>query len=225
MNQSEQINELSKALSTAQSQMNFARKDSTNPYFKSNYADLSSVWEACREPLTSNGLAVIQTFDTDHDGNEVIVVTTLSHTSGQWVSSRLKMPLTKKDPQALGSAITYGRRYSLAAIVGVVADEDDDGNAATQGKAQNGNQAAKNSKPAQQPTGPGPITSAQLTKLNTMFTIQKITDRDEKLHIINTWLQERSLPTISTGKELTKDQASQLIEHLETQEAEHAQGN
>ena len=146
MNQSEQINELSKALSTAQSQMTFAKKDSKNPFFKSSYADLSSVWEACREPLTKNGLAVIQTFDSDHDENTVIVVTTLTHTSGQWINSRLKLPLVKKDPQGLGSAITYGRRYSLAAIVGVIADEDDDGNAATHGKAQSGTPAPKKGK-------------------------------------------------------------------------------
>ena len=143
MNQSEQINELSKALCTAQSQMTFAKKDSKNPFFKSSYADLSSVWEACREPLTKNGLAVIQTFDSDHDENTVIVVTTLTHSSGQWINSRLKLPLVKKDPQGLGSAITYGRRYSLAAIVGVIADEDDDGNAATHGKAQGATPAPK----------------------------------------------------------------------------------
>ena len=150
MNQSEQINELSKALCTAQSQMTFAKKDSKNPFFKSSYADLSSVWEACREPLTKNGLAVIQTFDSNHDENTVIVVTTLTHSSGQWINSRLKLPLVKKDPQGLGSAITYGRRYSLAAIVGVIADEDDDGNAATHGKAQSGTPAPKKGNQAKQ---------------------------------------------------------------------------
>ena len=222
MNQSEQINELSKALSVAQSQMSFARKDSKNPFFKSSYADLSSVWDACREPLTKNGLAVIQTFDADHDGGEVIVVTTLTHSSGQWISSRLKMPLVKKDPQGLGSAITYGRRYSLAAIVGVIADEDDDGNAATHGKAQSGNPAPKKATPAPKsaPTGPEPITNSQLVKLNTIMTNQGVTDREHKLSIINGWLEKRSMSTISTGKELTKDQASILIDHLETDPAD-----
>lgn len=214
MNQSEQINELSKALSTAQAQMSFAKKDSKNPFFKSSYADLSSVWEACREPLTSNGLSVIQTFDADHDGGEVIVVTTLAHSSGQWISSRLKMPLVKKDPQGLGSAITYGRRYSLAAIVGVIADEDDDGNAATHGNGKPANKPQPTSAP--KPTEPEMVTPAQLKKLNTVMTSQGVADREHKLAIINGWLEKRSMPQIESGKDLTKEQARILIDHLES---------
>jgi hypothetical protein len=204
MNQSEQINELSKALSTAQSQMTFARKDSKNPFFKSSYADLSSVWDACREPLTKNGLAVIQTFDSNHDENTVIVVTTLTHSSGQWINSRLKLPLVKKDPQGLGSAITYGRRYSLAAIVGVIADEDDDGNAATHGKAQTAN------------TAPAMVTTAQLTKINTVLTKQGVNDREHKLARVNSLLGEKSASPVKSSKELTRDQASMIIEELES---------
>ncbi len=221
MNQSEQINELSKALSTAQGQMSFAKKDSRNPFFKSSYADLSSVWDACREPLTSNGLSVIQTFDANHDGGEVIVVTTLAHQSGQWISSRLKMPLVKKDPQGLGSAITYGRRYSLAAIVGVIADEDDDGNAAT-GKPANKPAPTPQPTPAPTPAPAGPVmvTPAQLKKLNTVMTNQGVTDREHKLAIINGWLKKRSMAEITTGKDLTKDQASILIDHLESEPGE-----
>jgi len=102
-----------------------ATKDKENPFFKSAYADLSSVWEACRELLTKNGLAIIQTMD-GNNGNPVIV-TTLAHISGQWIRGKLSIKPVKEDPQAIGSAITYGRRYSLAAIVGIVSEEDDDG--------------------------------------------------------------------------------------------------
>lgn len=129
MNQSEQINELAAALSKAQSQIGPAIKDSVNPFFKSKYADLSSVWSACREALTKHGLSVIQT--TDMKDGQMILITTLLHGSGQWIRSSLPILSQKQDAQSIGSAITYMRRYSLAAMVGVTCDDDDDGNAAT----------------------------------------------------------------------------------------------
>ena len=132
METSEQINELAAAMATAQGQIKGAAKDSTNPHFKSSYADLTSVWEACRDALSSNGIAVIQTPHTDDAGN-CHVVTMLTHASGQWVRDTFSLPPTKQDPQGYGSAITYMRRYALAAIVGV-APEDDDGNAASDGQ-------------------------------------------------------------------------------------------
>lgn len=123
---SESIGELCQALSKAQSEIEHAQKDSVNPHFRSKYADLSSVWSACRGPLTKNGLAITQTFD--HNEREVVLVTTLVHTSGQFMRSILPIEAPKgSGSQKQGSAITYARRYALAAIVGVVADEDDDG--------------------------------------------------------------------------------------------------
>jgi hypothetical protein len=138
-NHSEQINELAVALCRAQATVKHALKDSSNPFFKSNYADLGSVWDACREALVANGLAVTQTMDVD--GDRTMLVTTLMHTSGQWIDGRALLTPVKNDPQGMGSAITYMRRYSLAAIVGVVADdEDDDGNNASgKGKTATGN--------------------------------------------------------------------------------------
>jgi len=129
MEMSEQIGELAKALSVAQGQIKGAMKDSSNPFFKSKYADLSSVWEACRGPLSANGLSVIQT-TCDAPNGGVTVVTTLAHLSGQWVRGSLTLMPKDQSPQGYGSAITYSRRYALAAIVGV-APEDDDGNAAS----------------------------------------------------------------------------------------------
>lgn len=135
MNKSESIASLAKSLAEVQASLAPAKKDSTNPFFNSRYADLSSVWESCRELLAKNGLSVIQG-NSIGANNTVIVETILAHESGQWIQSELCMPLAKNDPQGVGSAITYGRRYGLAAIVGIVADDDDDGNAAS---AKNGN--------------------------------------------------------------------------------------
>jgi hypothetical protein len=129
MNQSEHINELSTALSKCQGEITPAIKDSKNPFFKSSYADLNSVWSVCREPLSKHGLAVIQTMDKDESG-ALVLVTTLAHSSGQWIRSRSPIPLLKQDPQSMGSSLTYMRRYSLSAIVGVSTDADDDGEAA-----------------------------------------------------------------------------------------------
>jgi len=129
MAQSQNINELATELAKAQAVMQPAVKDSENPFFKSHYADLSSVWDAIRKPLTDNGLSVVQTPDT-LDG-KMVLVTTLLHSSGQWISGALPVSPTKTDPQSMGSAITYARRYALSALAGVCSEEDDDGNAAS----------------------------------------------------------------------------------------------
>lgn len=151
MTSSEQINELAAALSKAQGAMKNAPKDTENPFFRSRYADLASVWDACRKPLTDQGLSIIQvpevTFGGEPEfesyrtktGDErwrakvittVNVRTRLLHTSGQWIDDDIKAVLPSGDPQSIGSAITYLRRYALSAMVGV-APEDDDAEAAT----------------------------------------------------------------------------------------------
>jgi hypothetical protein len=128
MNKSETIGQLALALSKAQGQMKFAAKDAANPFFKSKYADLASVIEAIKVPLSANGIAFVQA--TDFEDNAVIVETVLMHESGEWISGRLRMQPTKNDPQGVGSAVTYAKRYGLQALAGVPSD-DDDGNAAT----------------------------------------------------------------------------------------------
>ncbi len=121
--QSETIGALAAALSKAQADITGALKDSSNPFFKSKYADLASCWDACRKQLAVNGLAVIQTTDVTDSG--VVLVTTLAHNSGEWM--RGVLPIVAKDngPQAQGSGITYARRYALAAIVGLAQIDDD----------------------------------------------------------------------------------------------------
>lgn len=128
MDKSEKINELASALCKAQDLMGGAVKDSKNPFFKSNYADLSSVVQAIKQPFADNGLSYSQ-FPIYED-KLVGVETILMHSSGQWISNKLLLPMTKQDPQAAGSAITYARRYALQAIAGIPS-EDDDGNTAT----------------------------------------------------------------------------------------------
>lgn len=130
MNCSGQINELAEALAKAQANMTAAQLDRENPFFHSRYATLASVWDAIRKPLTDNGLSVCQV--TDSDDGRLIVETILMHASGQWMSSALAVKPVKDDPQGIGSAISYARRYGLSAMVGAVSDEDDDGNRSSQ---------------------------------------------------------------------------------------------
>lgn len=132
--QSEAINELATALSKAQGVITNAVKDTDNTFFKSKYATLASVWDACRKPLADNGLAVVQTLTSTDQGQQLI--TTLAHASGQWMRSYYPVVAVKPDPQGFGSALTYARRYALSAMVGV-APADDDGEAAS-GRGGNG---------------------------------------------------------------------------------------
>lgn len=125
MTTSDQLDKLAEALSKAQGAICGATKDSVNPFFKSHYADLASVMDACRVPLSANGLAIIQAARSASNG--VCVETLLIHASGQWINETLHIPCSKPDAQGIGSAITYARRYGLAAMVGVC-PEDDDGN-------------------------------------------------------------------------------------------------
>lgn len=127
---SETIGKLAEALAKAQSEMSNAAKDKNNPFFKSKYADLTSVWDACRDPLTKNGLAVTQIIAIYEQGG-VILKSVLLHSSGEWVESMMPVVPVKNDPQSMGSAITYARRFALSALVGVAPGDDDDGNEAS----------------------------------------------------------------------------------------------
>jgi len=117
------------ALVKCQSQIKTALKDSKNPHFKSSYADLTSVMLACKDALAANDLAVLQ-LSRIHESGAPVLVTRIIHTSGEHIEG--EFPLVCKDPndpQKLGSAVTYARRYALSAALGITAD-DDDGQAA-----------------------------------------------------------------------------------------------
>ena len=129
MKTSETIAEIAKALSVAQSQMTGAKKESKNPFFKSDYSDLTSVMKAISQPFADNGLCFIQS--PGFSDGLITVTTRLIHTSGEWMEGTTCLPPTKNDAQGFGSAITYGKRYSLQAMAGVPS-VDDDGNAAVQ---------------------------------------------------------------------------------------------
>ena len=120
---SESIAQISDALAKAQAALSNPKKTSKNPFRKSKYANLAACMDAARVPLTENKLAVVQL--PFFEGGAVGVRTLLSHASGDWISSTLKLKPTKTDPQGVGSAITYARRYAFCAMVGLAQEDDD----------------------------------------------------------------------------------------------------
>lgn len=127
---SAELKDLFTALAKAQAEMQTAGLSAENPYFKTRYADLAAIVKASRPALTKNGFSIIQQIITSDEGHTYLH-TMLCHASGQWVESRVRIVPPKTDVQSLGSYITYLRRYSIAALCGIVtSDEDDDGNLA-----------------------------------------------------------------------------------------------
>jgi len=146
MKSSNTIVELAKALNKAQAKMGGAVKGAANPYFKSKYADLNSVIEACKEHLNSEGISVIQPVVSDETGDHVETI--LVHTSGEYIASRMRLKVQKEnDMQAYGSAISYARRYGLQSMVFIPSSEDDDGEKAV--NRQQSHSAGYTAKPAQ----------------------------------------------------------------------------
>lgn len=129
MKKSDSITELATALNLAQQQMGGAVKDSKNPFFKSSYADLTSVIKAIKEPFANNGLSYVQFPITSEGGQGIGVETVVIHKSGEWISNEFVLPLSKFDAQGGGSTLTYARRYGLQSVCGIPT-ADDDGEAA-----------------------------------------------------------------------------------------------
>lgn len=130
MKTSEKIDLIAPALLAAQKEINNASKDAKNPHFRSSYASLGSVIEAIKEPCNKHGIVILQTLAEGTTG--LHLSTRAIHSSGQWIEDTAFSPLPKADPQGVGSATTYLRRYSLAALM-CITQEDDDGNAASAG--------------------------------------------------------------------------------------------
>lgn len=181
--QSENLNELALALSKVQGAIKTAKKDCNNPFFKSKYADLSSVWEACREELSTNQIAVVQ--GGDDTETHLVVMTTLIHSSGQWMKSKMMISKTMADKgqqkerpmtaQEIGAATTYLRRYSVSSMVGVC-PEDDDGNMAS------GKQVDQPRQMQKAATQPAPtLTQAQVNILESQLA--QVPEYREKLMI------------------------------------------
>lgn len=134
MHTSESIAAIAPAFLKAQQAITFAVKDAVNPHLKSKYADLPAVIDAIKEALNKNGISYLQTPGKMAGSAVLTMTTTLLHESGEWIKEEMEMPIVKTDPQGYGSALTYARRYALAAITGLYQDDDDANNATNRKK-------------------------------------------------------------------------------------------
>lgn len=159
------LGKLAKALAKAQGELQNASKDAINPHFKNRYATLASVREAITPVFSANGLSVTQ-LNEPHGDAGVCVVTMLMHESGEWIRSKLYVPVSKKDAQGFGSALSYARRYALAAIANIATDDDDDANTASKPAApkESGTNVTKVAEPAKGPPVQGSIDVEALVK-------------------------------------------------------------
>jgi len=194
--QSPDITELAKAMLKVQGELQPALKNRENTFSKSRYATLNSVMDACREILINNGIWLVQHPVPVEHGHLGLTTKLIHAESGQWQSSLMVMPLPKADPQGYGSALTYGRRYSLAALVGIVTEEDDDGESASfrpqrakqqktaprVNKAQNGAETANTGAVFQPPEHPA---LAVMPKIDGI-TFSTVQTQDDKLCIVAT---------------------------------------
>ena len=211
--QSESIAALAVALSAFQAQCEPATKNAANPHLKNKYADLASIWDAIREPLAVNGLAVVQLPAPGAPGS-LCLRTVLLHKSGEWISSEIVMPLAKSDPQGYGSGLTYARRYALAAMLGIT-QEDDDADRAVRGPAAQPAQQQQRPPQAQpKPSAPVmPDTAQTLTEPQMRKIGAEVTRTGLSKGQFLDWMAFNTDGKTSR-KDLTKAEATALIEHL-----------
>ncbi len=216
---SSDLGKLFAALAKAQGEMKPAYMDMVNPHFGSRYASITSCQEAYREPLAKNELSLMQ--QVYSDGSWFFIRSVLGHSSGQWVASTFKLLIDKQNMQGLGSAITYGRRYGINSLVGVVDTEDDDGNQAVggaKGPVQTNPQprgatiAPKvgSSPQAPPPSDPNaPPSEKQLKRLFAIAETASWTHEQVKLYLDSAF-------KITSTKELTRAQYDALCETIQT---------
>lgn len=206
---SSEIGELAAALAAAQGELEPATKNAQNPMLRNKYADLASCYEACRKVLPQKGLAVSQ-ICMPCDKGMVRVKTVLMHTSGQWISSECTLEAVGNKgvngAQAAGSAITYARRYGLSAIVGLVADEDDDGCNAGPNQKERVQQTRQQAKV----NNPDPMTKAQHSAVMAYLTRRHGNDRQGYIDELSAFFGR----TITSSAELTKSMASEFIDAI-----------
>lgn len=222
LSMSPSVKELASALIKAQAGMPRLAKDKTNPFFKSAYVGLDTVMPAALKVLSEHSLGVVQTIGQDERGGTTLS-TTLLHESGEWISDTQPLLLVKPDPQGQGSAVTYARRYAMMALLGMVAEEDDDGNRASSPahKApQKPSQRPQPPAPAREASDPregapgGAITQPQIGAIRAMLNKAYPNDEQEQA----AWM-ERTCPDGVKGtnislSDLTKGQASNVITEL-----------
>lgn len=196
MNKSESIAALAAALAKAQAEIENASKNAANPHFRSKYADLAEVLNTVRPVFAAHGLSIVQA--PSYDGGVASVETMLMHASGEWLSNTCAAPVSKNDAQGVGSAITYLRRYSLAAFAGV-AQEDDDGNHES-AKPQQRQEQAPRPQPKASDKGPidddrfakavAAIRSGKSTALSVRSHFELTTEQDNALHALERELSQ-----------------------------------
>ncbi len=190
VSKSEELNakraNLYEALAKAQAEMPNAKFNKKNPHFGNRYADLASIREACRLPLSKNGLSVLQIIEVD-EKDRMVLKTRLAHISGAFIESEFLLRSEKNTIQGFGSALTYAKRYSLASLLGIVADEDDDGEIAVKEEAVLKNYPKKEN---------SVISKEQVKELQKLLT--KLTV-DERMNFFK-WLQIEDLTHLPQSK-------------------------
>lgn len=208
MKRSEQFSNISNALMKFQKEVKPIPKSADNPFFHSKYADLSTIMELIKIPLDNSGLLVIQSLSTE--ANIVTVLTTVIHTTGEWVETEVKLPSKELTPQGFGSAITYGRRYGLSALLFLATEEDDDGNASSKNDAVNSSKTPDTTKKTD--TTYKPVNTTEKASVKQVEYIDKMLgfwkDGSMKEKIL-------SMQKVSETKDILKCNASSVIKHLE----------
>ena len=202
---SSSIGNLAKALAAAQAELSPAVKNAQNPHLKNRYADIAAVYDAIRQVLPKHGLSVSQLILPSE--GKAHVRTMLMHESGEWLAGECVLPPDRAGgPQGMGSAITYARRYSLSALVGVVSEDDDDAHLA-----QNGNtQRAKVQREQAKANNQDPMTKPQSDALMAYLTKRHGDNRQAYLDELSGFFGRK----ISSSRELTKTMASEFIEAI-----------
>lgn len=217
MNKSETITELAKALVKFNSEVNKIAKDADNPFFKNNYATLDTIIDEIRPILSKHGLSIMQI--PSGDGQNVTLKTLLIHESGEWLESdELTMKPVKNDPQAVGSCITYARRYSLAAFLSLNTGEDDDGNGATYGKDKpkpKGNNGQTPSKP--QGSGNGKASEKQMKMIHAKIAHVAVLTQTDKQTVEVTLKGNINADGLSDLSSQLASKAIQVLSGWETQ--------
>ncbi len=203
-----------KSLTKAQADMGAALKTSTNPHFKSRYADLSAVRDACIEPLHANGFAVIQPSGQDETG--MFVDTIFLHESGETFSSRVYLVVDKNNMQGVGSAQTYARRYGLMGLAGI-APEDDDGNAAASAPPNRTAEALQDAwNDAIQDSLPENPTAHQKAEAYTMAICTELEEKKTVSGLDNIWLKRKKYIDNLEGNQAYADLFGSIVDAYET---------
>ncbi|MCU5742914.1 ERF family protein [Bacillus cereus] len=222
MNRSETISKLAKSLVLFNSEVNKIAKDADNPFFKNNYATLDTIIDEIRPILSKHGLSIMQI--PSGDGQNVTLKTLLLHETGEWLESdELTMKPVKNDPQAVGSCITYARRYSLAAFLSLNTGEDDDGNGATYGKGNKPNQKSNNGQASNKPQGNssnGKASEKQMKMIHAKIAHVATLTKTEKPMVEETLKNQIGFTSLS---EISSQSASKAIQVLSGWETQYSQ--